>query len=121
MFDGSFDPADAPPGQFDAESDDEWQREQHSDASLRDPYAVLNVARDASASEIKSAKKALVKQHHPDKGGDRAAYEAVQLAYDVLLDPQLRAAYDYASHAGVRRARALRGACFFNIKNNPLV
>ena len=38
--------------------------------AARDPYQVLGVARAASAAEIKAAYRALVKQHHPDAGGD---------------------------------------------------
>jgi hypothetical protein len=101
--------ASAPDGQYDVDSDEERQRESDADGLLRDPYVVLGVARDASMSAIKAAKKRAVLRHHPDKGdGDRAQFDDVTDAYTVLLDPQLRTAYDHAGHAGVRRVRALR-------------
>jgi curved DNA-binding protein CbpA len=37
---------------------------------MNDPYTVLEVSSHASAAEIKAAYRRLVKQHHPDAGGD---------------------------------------------------
>ena len=37
---------------------------------MRDPYVALGVSRTASNAEIKAAYRQLVKQHHPDAGGD---------------------------------------------------
>jgi DnaJ-class molecular chaperone len=41
-----------------------------------------------------------VKAHHPDKGGDRAKFEQVQRAYDVLMDAERRAKYDATGDDG---------------------
>jgi molecular chaperone DnaJ len=64
----------------------------------RDPYEILGVSRSATPEEIKSAFKKLASLHHPDKNqGDAGAHErfkAVNAAYQVLSDPQRRAAYD---------------------------
>ncbi|HEX6141980.1 MAG TPA: J domain-containing protein [Geminicoccaceae bacterium] len=65
---------------------------------MNDPYRILNVRRDASAAEIKSAYRRLAKELHPDRNpGDRRAEqrfrEATQ-AYELLGDPEKRAAYD---------------------------
>ncbi len=70
----------------------------------RDHYAVLGVPRSASAAQITSAYRKLVRSLHPDaRPEDPAAAEDladVLAAYDTLRDEGRRAAYD----AG-RRAR----------------
>lgn len=71
----------------------------------RDYYEVLGVSRDASEAEIKKAFRRLARQYHPDANRDdpQAAerFKEVKEAYDVLSDPQKRAAYDRFGHAGV--------------------
>lgn len=62
---------------------------------MSDLYGALGVARDATPEAIKSAYYAKVKTTHPDvMGGDADAFIAVQGAYEVLSDPDRRAAYD---------------------------
>ncbi len=65
---------------------------------MRNPYDVLGVARSASADEIKAAFRRLGAQHHPDRNPDDEAaqdrFKEVNQAYQVLSDPQKRAAYD---------------------------
>jgi DnaJ-class molecular chaperone len=61
---------------------------------MTDHYATLGVAKTATANEIKQAFRRLASQHHPDKGGDTAKFQAIQAAYATLGDPQQRAAYD---------------------------
>jgi molecular chaperone DnaJ len=62
-----------------------------------DLYDLLGVARDADADAIKKAYRRLARQLHPDVNSDPAAQEQfkqVTAAYEILSDPQKRAAYD---------------------------
>jgi molecular chaperone DnaJ len=67
-------------------------------APTRDPYQVLGVDRQASASEIKAAYRRLALNYHPDRNpGDAAAeekFKEVSVAYAVLGDESKRADYD---------------------------
>ena len=62
-----------------------------------DPYRVLGVAVTASAAEIKAAYRALVKQHHPDAGGDEHTILELNAAWEVLGDAERRSAHDRRS------------------------
>ena len=64
----------------------------------QDYYELLGVSRGADLHAIKAAYRQLAKEHHPDrKNGckqSEAHFKAINEAYDVLKDPQKRAAYD---------------------------
>ncbi len=82
----------------------------------KNPYEVLGVARDASDADIKKAYHKLVMKYHPDKNqGDKTAeekFKEVNNAFDILKDPQKRAAYDRfgdAAFAGGNGASAGAG------------
>lgn len=62
----------------------------------RDPYVVLGVPRQASASEIVRAYRRAARASHPDSGGAGSVewFHAVSDAYDELRDPGRRAMYD---------------------------
>jgi molecular chaperone DnaJ len=84
---------------------------------MRDYYEILAVSRDADGETIKKAYRKLALEHHPDRnGGDKAAEEKFKEAteaYEVLRDPDKRAAYDRYGHAGVKSgAGAGAGAGF---------
>ena len=74
-------------------------------AEKRDYYEVLEVAKNATADEIKKAYRKKALQYHPDRNpGDKEAEEKFKEAaeaYDVLSDPDKRARYDRYGHAGV--------------------
>ncbi len=64
---------------------------------FKDYYKVLGVERSASDDEIKKAFRRLARKHHPDlsKATDAAQrMQEINEAYEVLRDPQRRAAYD---------------------------
>jgi molecular chaperone DnaJ len=64
----------------------------------QDYYELLGVARGADDAAIKAAYRRLAKEHHPDRHNgctnQEARFKAINEAYDVLKDPQKRAAYD---------------------------
>src|SRR6266550_1885440 len=64
----------------------------------RDYYDLLGIQRGADEVAIKAAYRRLAKECHPDRQGgcknSEARFKAVNEAYDILKDPQKRAAYD---------------------------
>src|ERR1700722_16379553 len=63
----------------------------------RDYYKILGVTRTASADDIKKTYRRLARKFHPDVSKEKdaeARFKEVQEAYEVLKDPEKRAAYD---------------------------
>ncbi|WP_157240276.1 DnaJ domain-containing protein [Catenuloplanes japonicus] len=60
----------------------------------RDAYALLGLAEDADAREIKRAWRAMSRLHHADVGGSDNIQSLLNVAYDTLSDRALRDEYD---------------------------
>ncbi len=67
-------------------------------------YALLGVTREATEAELKKAYRKLAMEYHPDRNpapDAEARFKEITEAYEVLRDPQKRAAYDRFGKAGV--------------------
>ncbi len=63
----------------------------------KDYYKIMGLARDASQDEIKRAYRKLARKYHPDVSKEKnaeAKFKELGEAYEVLKDPEKRAAYD---------------------------
>ncbi len=80
----------------------------------RDYYEVLDVQRDATASDIKKAYRKLAIKHHPDRNPDDPQagekFREATEAYEILKDPQQRAKYDQFGHAAFDQTAGFGGA-----------
>ena len=69
----------------------------------RDYYDILGLSKSASDSEIKSSYRKLAMKYHPDRNpGDKKAeekFKEISESYEILKDPQKKAAYDQYGHA----------------------
>ncbi len=85
--------------------------------AVRDPHEVLGVGRGASDAELKTAFRRLAAQHHPDRNpGDPAAHDRfteLNQAYQILSDPQKRAAWERYGEAAFRPGGAGPGGMPF--------
>ncbi|MBJ7326946.1 MAG: molecular chaperone DnaJ [Chthoniobacterales bacterium] len=82
----------------------------------KDPYELLEVARGAASEEIKSSYRKLAMKYHPDRNPGNAEaeehFKELSQAYDILIDPEKRAAFDRFGYAAFQGAGAGSGAGF---------
>src|SRR5204863_2824705 len=82
-----------------------------------DLYSLLGLAPGATSADIKRAYRRLARRYHPDiNPGDRAAetlYKRISDAYETLVDPERRRAYDAAEpQSGEARATSFEFSGF---------
>ncbi len=74
-------------------------------------YATLGVMPQASLDEIKASYRQLAKRYHPDmRGGNAQTFARVRTAYEVLSEPETRAAFDRGWHEEHDRRRQAQEA-----------
>jgi len=66
----------------------------------KDYYEVLGIPKGASEGEIKKAYRSKAHKLHPDKGGDKVAFQEINEAYQVLSDRNKRSQYDQFGSVG---------------------
>ena len=85
-------------------------------------YDMLGIAREASDADIKKAFRARAMECHPDRHpGDTEAerkFKDINEAYDVLKDPQKRAAYNQFGHAAFENGGGRPGSGGFDFNGS---
>jgi curved DNA-binding protein CbpA len=73
-----------------------------------DPYAVLGVARVASAGAIKAAYRKRVRHAHPDRGGNPEDFIVIVRAFGLLSDPEMRRIFDETGIVDIESLKTYR-------------
>lgn len=93
---------------------------QSSNVEKIDYYEILSVSRECTDQELKTAYRRLAMQYHPDRNPNNPAaeeqFKRASEAYQVLSDPEKRAAYDRYGHAGLNG----RGAGFEGFSSSDI-
>ena len=86
--------------------------------SKRDYYEVLGVEKGSADQDIKKAFRRTAMKYHPDRNPDDKnadeKFKEAQEAYEVLGDPEKKAAYDRFGHAGVDQQSGGAGGAGFS-------
>ena len=79
----------------------------------KDYYEILSVSKNARPEELKRSYRILARKHHPDidkSSGAEQKFKEINEAYQVLSDPQKKAAYDQFGHAAFEPGGGFGGA-----------
>ncbi len=86
---------------------------------MRDPYQVLGLDKSASEGDVRSAFRRLAAQHHPDRNPDDpdaiARFKEVNQAYQILEDPEKRAAWDRYGESAFQPGGVRAGQVNFDV------
>ena len=73
----------------------------------RDYYEILGVSKSSTEQELKRSYRKLAMKYHPDRNPNdkdaEANFKEASEAYEILNNPQKRAAYDQMGHAGINQ------------------
>ena len=79
----------------------------------KDFYEILGVGKNASDDEIKKSYRKLAMKHHPDRNQgnpeSEKKFKEASAAYEILKDPQKKAAYDQYGHDAFRQGGGPQG------------
>jgi len=85
-------------------------------------YDLLGVTPKATEKEIKQAYRKKALTHHPDKGGDEEEFKKLNVAFEILSDPQKRKVYDRFGKNGLKSSGVVSddilGSIFGNFFGN---
>ena len=91
----------------------------------RDYYDILGISKTASQEEIKNAYRKMAREHHPDMAAEEgkaraeAQFKEINEAYQILSNPEKRAAYDRFGHAVSGYSNGFSGGQGFNGQQGP--
>ncbi len=72
------------------------------DGMSTDPFAVLGLRPDATLDEVRSARRRLAAEFHPDHGGDTARMGQINAAFDMVIAQVANRPEPYRQHLGVQ-------------------
>ncbi len=76
-------------------------------ADIFDPFEILDIQSSADITMVKQAYRQLSKTHHPDKGGDNATFQKINLAYKALSDATARENWEKFGHPDGKQTQTL--------------